>query len=200
MRQINFSQKCSQRGDTLVEVMVAISVLGMVVVGCMAIMNRSLSNMMNTIERTEVRTDINSQTEMLNYIRDSYLQSKQGGAVTTYVTMWADIQQLTATEGTSLGGQCDVNPSGSLAPGSTRPGSFYISRDATDGLSVNLVTTGRADGGRATPGDGLWVDAVRGGSGAGQVPYTDFYVKACWAAINGGVDQQTSTVVRLYDK
>lgn len=205
MRAIGFWRKLSdQRGDTLVEVMVSISVLGLVVVGFMVIMNNANTSLRNAIERTEVRTSVNAQTEIIHYVRDAHLKSTQGGGNTNqiFAALWNDIQRYAFTSGTPEANvatePCSFTE-GNLA--ANRPGSFVVMRDAASGLVLKPVTSGTNGGGRAVPGNGLWVDAIHYAPAVGtnQVGYTDLYVKACWAAISGGVDQQTSTIVRLYD-
>ena len=51
-----------QRGDTLVEVAIAMAVLGLVLAATMTIINRSLLSVMNAVERTGARGEVNSQS------------------------------------------------------------------------------------------------------------------------------------------
>lgn len=206
MRKIINRRGFSQRGDTLVEVMVSIAVLGLIVVGSMAIMNKSSGDMLNAVERTEVRTSINSQTEMLNFLRNEFMNASQGavGANPTLAQLWTDMKLLAQDSSVDVSGPCRDFPNGSRTPGSTRPGSFYLTLDAATGVKLSEYTkaSGASEGtnfdGRAIVGNGLWIDAVK--SPSGGVEYTDFYVKACWAPVGGGIVSQSSTIVRLYDK
>ena len=172
----------NQRGDTLVEVMLAISVLGIVVVGTMTIMNKSTMQMLDTIERTAVRSTINSQTELLNYVRDN---SKGASA-----TVWTTIQAKTVTSASSVSGTCAYNAN-----------SFYLNRSSStdDAVTLTALTTGSAKNanGKAVIGNGVWVDAVRS-SAAVSPAYIDFYIRACWARLANVADAKTATVVRLY--
>lgn len=166
-----------QRGDTLVEVMLAIAVLGVVVVGCMSIMNRSNRNILDAIERTAVRTDINSQTEMLNYARDHHAIS----------TLWNNIKSRSVTNANSIGGSCQKNSN-----------SFYLYRSGGSVVMKYGSDILDASSSRAVPGKGLWVDAVIVEAN-NEVPYLDFYIKACWTRLGSNVKASSSTVVRLYD-
>jgi len=193
-------QNDSQRGDTLVEVLIAITVLGIIVVGAMAIMNRSLVSIINSTERTAVRADVNSQTEMLNYVRAKNAD------------MWGQIKSLafSSDKVASANTQCKLNPNSNSS--TSTAGSFYLSADS-NASSVSLKTglvdnttagaqkNGKNLAGRAVPGTGIWIDAVYYPvvTGSNNVPYFDFYIKACWTPLGNNPDSQTITIVRIYD-
>ena len=154
------------RGDTLVEVMLALSVLGMVVVGCMSVMNRLNLNVLDAIERTSVRSDVNAQTELINYARDRFDGTDS----------WNQIKDLAVdSESADIGGDCTKNDK-----------SFYLSynadTDTVDVISGSSDVSGKNTGGRARPGNGIWIDAVYVNV-ADASPYIDFYVKACCKAV-----------------
>ena len=98
-----------QRGDTLVEVMLALSILGIVVVGCLSITSRLNSNMLDTIDRSAVRSDMNGQAELLNYVRDNRLGSN----------VWSDIKSKAVTNPSSIGSACSKSQN-----------SFYLKLDS----------------------------------------------------------------------
>ncbi len=60
----------NQSGDTLIEVAIAIAMLGLVVTTVFMTANRSLATIMDATERTAVRASINSQLDMIEYLRD----------------------------------------------------------------------------------------------------------------------------------
>ena len=171
-----------ERGDTLVEVMLAIAVLGVAVVGTMTIMNKSTLQMMDTLERTAVRTSINSQAELLNYVRDNAKGSSSA--------VWATIK----TRAEASGSSCQYNSSTS----------FYLSRSDTSLDTVTLTTinsnaSAKNTTGKAVVGTGIWIDAVRSTGGTSTIPYIDFYIKACWTRLANSADSRSATIVRLYD-
>ena len=98
----------SQCGDTLVEVTIAMAVLGLVLAATMTIINRSLLSVMNAVERTSARGEVNSQVEMLRYVFDT-----QSGVNKTVA------QQIIDSTGTA-----DVSDNGCSA-GS---GAFYLTQ------------------------------------------------------------------------
>lgn len=61
----------SEHGDTLIEVAIAMAVLGSVALLTFTTMNSSLVSIMNSTQRTSVQQKVNSQIEMINYIRNN---------------------------------------------------------------------------------------------------------------------------------
>ena len=179
LKRKNANKKSGQqRGDTLVEVMLALSILGIVVVGCLSITSRLNSNMLDTIDRSAVRSDMNGQAELLNYVRDNRLGSN----------VWSDIKSKAVTNPSSIGSACSKSQN-----------SFYLKLDSgvvslVSGSGINA----KNDSGRAVPGNGIIVDAVYV-SNTASPSYIDFYINACWSRIGLGSSAQNSTVVRLMD-
>ena len=164
-----------ERGDTLIEIMLALSVLGIVVVGCMSTANRLNATMLDNIDRTAVRSDINSQTELLNYVRDHSSQS----------AVWNGIKTKTATDASTIGASCTKNDN-----------SFYLDiKDGSVAVTYGTNFSGKNESGRAKPGSGIWVDAVYV-AGSSSPSYIDFYIKACWARFGSGPSAQSTNVVR----
>ncbi|HMQ09195.1 MAG TPA: prepilin-type N-terminal cleavage/methylation domain-containing protein [Candidatus Nanoperiomorbaceae bacterium] len=175
-----------ERGDTLVEVMLAIAVLGVAVVGTMTIMNKSTLQMMDTLERTAVRTSINSQAELLNYVRDSAKDSSSA--------VWTAIKARAVTSTATISDACKYNSSTS----------FYLSRsdtslDAVTLTAINSNASAKNTTGKAVVGTGIWIDAVRSTGGTSTIPYIDFYIRACWTRLANSADSRSATIVRLYD-
>ena len=203
MRKI---RKVNQRGDTLIEVLIAITVMGIVVVGVMAMMNRTLVSMRNSAERTAVRAEINSQTELLHYL---HATNHDGG--------WDKIRRLAHDNVNHARTSCRITTSTSA---DDSQGSFFIDSSdlnniiVQDRLGYTMIYAGGGNiprgvnlSGRATVGmesdrttTGIWIDAVfHPISGTNPRPYFDFYIKACWTPLGGRVNSESVTIVRIYD-
>ncbi len=218
MRRMIGHAQGKQRGDTLIEVLIAITVLAVIVTGAMAIMNRSLVSIMNSSERTAVRAEINSQTEMLNWARTM----DQDG-------IWRSIKSVAfdgdnASEVALASKSCRINQldaqnHGSfyltLADNDASGVKFYTNMTKTDEVddgSGSTMPTGRNPNSRATTpvgndnglssttSSGIWIDAVYYDAVDVTVPYFDFYIKACWVPRGSLPDSQTLTIVRIYDR
>lgn len=185
----------SERGDTLVEVLVAITVLGVVVVGAFSLMNRGVAQMYDSMEKSEVRLLLNRQIESLTYGRDQYfLQLSCPTSVSTYdqaaVNLWCRVRSQT-----SVGSIPNLNSCNIQSP----QNAFWITTDANNFLSLQTTMSSATADAFPAPGDGIWIQKIDSAAGV-QVPYKDFYIRACWRQNTSPETQTLSTVVRLYDK
>lgn len=184
-----------EQGDTLVEVLVAISVLAVVIVGTFSLMNKGLSQMYDTMEKSQVRSQVNRQVEALTYARDQYLLQQGGNDLiapydTAAANLWASIRTFSDYP--------SGVPGATIAGCSNTSAAFAITADAS---GVLQLTSGTYIQGLASEvpvaTKGLWMQKRHT---AGAVPYTDFYIRACWNQNSSPSVQIISTVVRLYDK
>lgn len=180
----------SERGDTLVEVMVSIAVMAVITVGTFAILNRGIGEAQKVSERTSVRALVSEKTELLNYFRDKYLAVFAiGGDTNAYpAKIWKNVK-FRAANAVPL-----KNPSVCI-PGSE---AFYIDYNpAISEYEVNSFTGNFVSDSLPSRNNGLWIDPVE--SIGGVQPYIDLTVKACWKPIVGDIDENLSTALRLYD-
>lgn len=177
-----------QRGDTLVEVMMAIVILSVVIVGAITIMARGLTAAQIAVEHTQVRFQINTQTELLRFLRDGYLQDPKSPTGQEWVKLFNPSQLYADTAPSSYGGTCGVTPS---------KRGFYLSQSGST-VQINAFDQGLKPETAAFAGRGLWVEATRSPSGISPA-YVDFQLRACWSGIGSNTEQQTVTAVRLYD-
>lgn len=195
----------SQRGDTLIEVLLAIVILSAVVVGAIAFMNRGHAMALDSLERSEVTALMTEQSEMLQYIRNTYDNADAADRGIYPANLWASANPaqtghlMNKVAGNVNTSACQVN---------SRP--FYLEKtidgsgkvtvtvenfDAStrDESSPNFVTT------YARPGNGLWIEAERPVSGSGGINFVDFHIKACWRSLSDGPLSEAKTIVRLYE-
>lgn len=63
-------------GDTLIEVMFAIGLFSVIVVGTVSIMSGGTSKVQNSLEITMTRNEIDAEAEALRYIQSSYIAER----------------------------------------------------------------------------------------------------------------------------
>lgn len=175
-----------QRGDTLVEVLMSLMVLSIVIVGAVTLMARGLQSAQIALEHSETRQAINSQIEMLKYLRDQYAINRNSVDGIT----WASIISTSNANPTDYTG-CTVTPSKSGT-------AFYLDRSSGTvqriAFDSNLKPTTFATAGR-----GLWIEADPSDAGISPA-YLDLVLRACWMGSGSlGGQQQTVTALRLYD-
>lgn len=172
-----------QSGDTLVEVLMAIVIISVIIVGAITVMNRGLTAAQVALEHSQVRLSVNGQIEMLRYARDQYIEDPSGASA----GQWFLVVAGTNTTAVNYDSGCAVT-SGKVG--------FYMTKSATQ-VSRPLYTPSTPTT-VAVPGTGMWIESVR--SASGIVPaYLDIVVRACWQGLGSTAQQRTVTAVRLYD-
>jgi Tfp pilus assembly protein PilV len=177
-----------QRGDTLVEVLMSIVVLSMVIVGTITVMSRGLAASQAAVEHTQVRFQINSQLELLKYLRDGYISDSGSTAGQTWSALFTGSPLYASTQASNYNDtSCGVT-SGKDA--------FYLTQ--TGGVvNANQYDAASAPETYALPGQGMWIEMTRS---VGISPaYVDVLIRACWAGASGSTNQQAVTAMRLYD-
>ena len=83
------------RGDTLIEVAIAIAIFSLVAISVVAVINTSTSSVQTTLETTETRNEIDAQAEALRFIHDAYEAEKDlASSEQTYKNLWTKIKEL----------------------------------------------------------------------------------------------------------
>ena len=173
----------NQRGDTLVEVLMAIVILSVIIVGAMTIMSRGLAAAQVALEHSQVRLSVNGQIEMLRFARDTYLRNPSDPSA----AQWTALVAASNTNAITYDNTCNVTGS--------KQG-FYMTKNASQ-VSRSTYTPSSPQA-IATPGTGIWIEAVQ--SQAAVTPaYIDFVIRACWSGSGAAGQQRTVTAVRLYD-
>ncbi len=177
-----------QRGDTLVEVLMAIVVLSIVVVGAITMMSRGLKASQIAVEHTQVRMQINSQLEMMRYLRDAYISDPASTAAQRWTSLFGGTPTYASTTNSNYDDSvCNVT--------SGKTG-FYLTQTGAN-VTVNQFNPATQPATYARPGQGLWMEVTR--SSGISPAYVDSSVRACWSGIGDAADQQSVTAIRLYD-
>lgn len=180
--------RSKQHGDTLVEVLMAIVILSMVIVGAITVMSRGLKASQLAIEHTQVRMQINAQTDMLRYLRDGYSADPTSTAGQTWSSLFTGTPAYANTQATIYNtASCNVT---------TGKTGFYLTQTAGT-VVVNQFNASNKPAAYALPGQGMWIELTR--SSGISPAYVDVVIRACWAGIGDSADQQSVTAIRLYD-
>lgn len=188
-----------ERGDTLVEVTVAMAVLGLMLAASLAVINRGLMGVSNAVERTSVRASLSSQAELLRYVFDDPVTNKEA-----YKAI------LGRTKPNNNLGQngCKIGGGGFyLSVSGVPPVKMHALNPAdTDHLANNVYGQPEAAGDNKGNSQGIWIEGDKhdGQNGMPGMPgYIDFYVRACWtphAAQQPGSGRMESNVRVYYKK
>lgn len=173
------------RGDTIIEVLLAVTIFSLVAVGSMVLMNRGVAMAQQSLETTLVRQQIDAQAEMLRFVHD-----QARADIDIYKDLWEnDVNITTVVKEIAGTTECsttkepnaftlysDIVSKQIKVSSNYAPAEIYAKTDGDQayGISIQLA---RADGGRAY----------------------DAYIQACWDTPSSSMPMTTGTIVRLYD-
>ena len=140
-----------QRGDTIIEVILGLAILGLVTVSMFAIMQRGAANAYDALERSQARQLLNTQAELLNYVRDSYAASKAIGVIPADNSPGKVWQKITDQSPTAVvkNTQSIALPTLSTCAPTADDTDFYLTKSA--GV-IGMETDFTAATGAPTPG------------------------------------------------
>lgn len=206
-----------QAGDTLIEVLFAITVFSLVVVSALAIMNQGSAAAQRSLETTLVRQQIDMEADTLRYLHEAYVTNYQAGYSTNPKLTLAGatgeyykiVQSVIATGAKSAS---DFNTGAPTCP--TPPtGSFILNpHDATfisnpaifkSATTYAQLTFDPVNTNVLSSSDGIWIEAVRSAINSDPTQansgYIDFHIRACWSAPGISAPSTLGTIVRLYE-
>lgn len=208
-------KRSTERGDTLIEVLFAVSVFSLVAVGGLAVMNQGAATSQRSLEVTLVRQEMDSQSETLRFLNSSYIAAYKAGGTygaSTPAGQWArmtaNVQAHPLINATALGGaQCpSTHPAGSFIL-NTQLATFI---DPTQNVIVPAKTFAHlnyVDDGSGnmivSSAEGLWIEGIRSAKSTdtsqATIGYIDFHILACWDSPGQSVPVTLGTIVRLYE-
>lgn len=192
-------KKRLQRGDTIIEVMLAIVIFSLVIIGSIAIMNSGTATAQRSLEITLVREEMNTQAETLRFLNASYLTAfnRDIKNYSGYAGQWQAIQERSSLTQVSDFSSCPIS----------KPNQSFILNTRTASVDVNKFSRWdeistysqvRYTNNDISSADSIWIEAVKSTT-VNQAGYIDFYIRACWSSPGQSVPEKTDTVVRLYE-
>lgn len=175
----------SMRGDTIIEVVLAVTIFSLIAVGALTLMNNGMAMAQRSLEITLVRQQLDAQAETLRYVSD---RAREGGQ---YAALWADITSRADTPESILNAE-------ECPQSSVLNGNFTLwSSAATDVSLVELYEPEPLTYAKVTElgSQGISIQMARVNNGNAY----DAYVQACWYGPGSSRPATIGTIVRLYD-
>ncbi|MBS7346442.1 MAG: hypothetical protein KIG14_01890 [Candidatus Sacchiramonaceae bacterium] len=196
-----------KKGDTIIEVTLAISIFAMLMVGSLALMNAGLSRSQATMQLTMARSTIDAQAEALRFMNNAYIAQhpRPTGEFTGPAREWLNATSASSTSASRLN-ECrsDFNPTNilvvdtvNMAVRKSGNGANFTKADTYPRLSFGVDNNTISIPSSYLGARGVWVEAVRP-SGL-NAKYYDFHIRACWMPSGSNVETTLGTIVRLYD-
>jgi type II secretory pathway pseudopilin PulG len=211
----SYKKMYQQRGDTLIEVLFALTVFSFIVVTALSLMNQGVAAAQRSLEITTVRQQMDGQAETLRFLHEAYIQSYQPGQtfnLTDTITTPAE-EYYKIIRFANTANRISASPFGGT-------NACVIPADATKDFVVNPVTaqlvstavkpdlfkkaTASAEitygsGNQIGNSLGLWVEAIRSPVDGATAGYIDFHIRACWDVPGSNLPMNLGTIVRLYE-
>lgn len=182
-----------QSGDTIIEVLLAISVFSLVAIIALQVMNASMNAAQRAIEITLVRQQIDSQAEALRAIHESAARGIENSG-------WDDIKG-SGTDHIDTSSGCPADQAAVRGAFALNPltaakldGSWY--QRAGSGAGIPPYAQVASVNG-AYQAYGIWIE--RQYIDDGNPAAYNFRIQACWDDPSLSTPMTISTIVRLYD-
>lgn len=201
------------KGDTLVEVLFAVTVFSLIAVGSMSIMHQGTSAAQRALEITLVRQEIDAQAEALRFLNTSYVAAYQVHASNypsdTAAGQWRIMQDSVIASGftsaSNFGAEasCPTPPAGSFILNVKK--ATFVPPSSGKLTSAQTFAQVRYDStsNEIDSADGIWIEAIRAATIAGNNQSTaghiDFHIRACWESPGQSNPVTLGTIVRLYE-
>jgi Tfp pilus assembly protein PilV len=213
---LTFSRKAhAQQGDTLIEVLFALTVFSFIVVTALSLMNQGVAAAQRSLEITTVRQQMDGQAETIRFLHEAYIQSYQPGqtfdltnATTTPAEEYYKIIQFVDTANRSsaskFGGTnaCVIpsDPSKDFVvnPVTAQLVSTAIKPDLFKKAATSAELT-FGSGNQIGNSLGMWVEAIRSPVSGTSAGYIDYHIRACWDVTGSDFPMNLGTIVRLYE-
>jgi type II secretory pathway pseudopilin PulG len=199
--------RTQQRGDTLIEVLFAFSILSLVVVGAMSLMNQGTAASQRALETTLVRQQIDAQATTLRFLHDAYVAQYQPGAtydIDTPAGQWAEMTAtMPITSASDLNDCPSPRPNGSFITDPVTATYIPQSQDVLQDAETFAQLRYDQTSGVLASAEGLWIEGIRsqatGAANQDNTRFIDFHVYACWDSPGQGPPITLGTIVRLYE-
>lgn len=188
------SKTARQRGETLIELLLAFAILSLALVTVMRTMNGGLDSMFVNGQRSQVEAQMRGQLAVLQAAHQQAVKDPSAAD-------WAEITSKIATSAASR--EQDVTADGCTYTANKNRLSFPTSDASSWTSEVDTKSGGAMSPVFETPapdGTSMWIEAKHKPKDETAMTrgYYDFYIKSCWQG-GGGVVQEAKMVTRLYD-
>lgn len=141
------------KGDTLIEVALAIGIFSLVAITVVSVVSASLTGAQSALETTVTREELDAQAEALRFIHDSYVSGSQSKKLVEndYGDLWRAITARAVPED-STNAVLDFNPelcssiygsNGQLNTSKTGPNPFIINTRELGSIKSGMTTAER---------------------------------------------------------
>ena len=224
-RNKNISWSRMKKGDTLIEVILAVGIFSMVAVAVMAVMNGGAASAQMALEATLAREEVDAQAEALRFVQASYIAEKNSSG-SKYSELWNNIKNKAIETDVDMQFPPDQCSELYKDGGEVKAKNGFVlnTRELGSDLSKVLVGVDKLQMATTYPrlvysddgslmndsstalnaAEGIYIVAVKDpgthiGNNNNTTAYYDFYIRTCWYGNSSSAPSTIYTVVRLGD-
>lgn len=202
----------SMRGDTVIEVLFAITVFSFIAIGGMTLMNKGTAMAQQALEIGLVRQQMDTQADALRYLNRAYsIDYGESGAATELWKKIIEANKIDAGESGATpfdeitdGKRCII-PSNAFALNVKGLLSGEVLKPTTEVTTYARINYDDVPNMPPPPrAEGIWIQAVRSkvvkdDDDRVEPGFYDFHIRACWHSPGQDVPVTLGTIVRLYE-
>jgi len=209
-----------QEGDTLIEVLFAMTVFSLIVVTALSLMGQGVAAAQRSLEITTVRQQIDGQAETLRFLHEAFVAGYQSGqtfdpndGISSPAEEYADIIKFAnkaynsnarSTASKFAGAATCAIPSNTASDFILNPvtAQLVTTADKPDVFKVAPLAaklTFIGTGNQLESSQGMWIEAVRSSVSGTTAGFIDFHIRACWNVTGSNIPMNLGTIVRLYE-
>lgn len=187
-----------ERGDTIVEVVIAFAIFAIAAIGTIVVINNGLATTQRNLEISLVRQQIDSQGEMIRFLRDANNATWQelidaGNLVSSPYELSASCQEASSIAGSktffvvpTFDGDIEATTFERVA---------VTSSNLTDPATYAKINYADSP----VQSEGIWIQVAQAQTTTtNPVEAYDFYIHACWDSVGTNVPMTLGTIVRVY--
>lgn len=210
----------TDRGDTIIEVLFAMTVFSLVAVGSLSLMNQGTAMAQRALEIEHVRQQMEAQADALRYLNRGLITDfGRGGEASKRWNAILDpstdrvVAQAQSFQDVVQSGECNV-PQGAFAIDYERleqgepPAELPLLSPQAETVTYAKVNYDNESGSAPPPrAEGIWVQAVKvddprprtDSNNPARPGFYDFHIRACWQTPGQDTPIKLGTIVRLYE-
>lgn len=189
-----------KRGDSIIEVLLAVAIFSAVAVSSLATMNRGLANVETALEETVARSEIDAQANLIRYIYSGYTLIPgsnvyhDAASTENYAGVWDKMVNGAGDSAAQIETTCTNNhPEGFVLMNNKNGISFQKINQYTESGGIPKSNNVIKDDETGSYGNDIWITTVKGGDDA----YYDFFINTCWYSPGSSTGTTLYTTIRL---
>lgn len=209
-----------RRGDTIIEVLFALSIFSLVAVLSITVMNLGIAIAEANLELNMARNEVDAQAEAIRFIQGSYLVEREL-ANKPYEALWSEIEKI-ANKNATVIALDEINSCQDFFADNGEKGFVVNTRNIDPGDVDSTIKTGTSllqpatlgarliyssddaalnqdIGTTLTRAEGIIVLPIKSSDSTTNPQFYDFHIYTCWISPQNKRPTTTGTILRLYN-